>query len=76
MTCPRMELLPHAKRGRIPALVESGRLSHDLQLPPLDAACDRVMVCGSLAMVTDTRVLLDARGFTPRRASVSRGLRD
>jgi ferredoxin/flavodoxin---NADP+ reductase len=32
-------------------------------LPPLAAAHDRVMVCGSPAMLADTRGLLDARGF-------------
>ena len=54
---------PYAHRGRLTALIESGRLAHDLGLPPLDPACDRAMVCGSPAMLTDTRALLEARGF-------------
>jgi len=55
---------PHAHRGRITNLIESGRLFADLELPPLEPGTDRVMVCGSAAMLADTCALLDARGFT------------
>jgi ferredoxin--NADP+ reductase len=44
-------------------LIESGRLSQDLHLPTLSPADDRVMVCGSPAMLKDTCTLLDSRGF-------------
>jgi ferredoxin--NADP+ reductase len=54
----------HAHRGRITNLIESGRLFADLELPPLEPGTDRVMVCGSAAMLADTCALLDARGFT------------
>ena len=60
---PTVTREPHANRGRLTTLIESGRLSYDLGLPPLDPAADRVMVCGSPAMLTDTCTLLDARGF-------------
>jgi ferredoxin--NADP+ reductase len=60
---PAVTREPHVNRGRLPTLIESGRLACDLDLPPLDPACDRVMVCGSPAMLTDTCALLDARGF-------------
>jgi ferredoxin/flavodoxin---NADP+ reductase len=60
---PTVTREPHANRGRLTTLIESGRLSYDLGLPPLDAEGDRVMVCGSTAMLTDTCALLDARGF-------------
>jgi ferredoxin/flavodoxin---NADP+ reductase len=60
---PTVTREPHAHRGRLTSLVESGRLSRDLELPPLDAAADRLMVCGSPAMLADTAKLLDARGF-------------
>ena len=53
----------HVNQGRLTSLIESGRLFADLELPPLDPAQDRVMVCGSPAMLADTRTLLDARGF-------------
>ncbi|MDQ3262621.1 MAG: ferredoxin--NADP reductase [Myxococcota bacterium] len=54
-----------SSRGRITELLESGKLFADLGLPPLDPARDRLMVCGSPQMLTDTRALLEARGFTP-----------
>jgi ferredoxin--NADP+ reductase len=38
-------------------------LTRALDLPPLDPAADRVMVCGSPAMLGDTSKHLDARGF-------------
>jgi ferredoxin--NADP+ reductase len=53
----------YVNRGRLTTLIESGRLTCDLDLPPLDARTDRVMVCGSPAMLSDTSRLLDARGF-------------
>jgi ferredoxin--NADP+ reductase len=49
--------------GRITRLVETGRLFDDLGVGPLDAATDRVMVCGSMRMIADFRRLLDDRGF-------------
>jgi len=60
---PTVTREPHANRGRLTTLIESGRLSYDLGLPPLDPAADRVMVCGSPAMLSDTCALLDAHGF-------------
>ena len=60
---PTVTREPHANRGRLTTLIESGRLSYDLGLPPLNAANDRVMVCGSPAMLTDTCAMLDGRGF-------------
>jgi ferredoxin--NADP+ reductase len=60
---PTVTREPHTPRGRLTTLLDSGRLAADLGLPPLDAAADRVMVCGSPAMLADTRTLLAARGF-------------
>ena len=60
---PTVTREPHVNRGRLTTLIESGRLFADLELPPLDPAHDRVMVCGSPAMLADSRALLDARGF-------------
>jgi len=61
--CPTVTREPFARMGRIPALIESGRLCADLGLPALDPAHDRCMICGSSAMLTDTRAVLEARGF-------------
>lgn len=55
---------PFRNEGRLTTLLDSGRLTTDLGLEPLDAAQDRAMICGSPAMLKDTADLLDARGFT------------
>ncbi|HYB63930.1 MAG TPA: ferredoxin--NADP reductase [Steroidobacteraceae bacterium] len=60
---PTVTREPYVHRGRLTMLIESGRLTRDLDLPPLDPATDRFMVCGSAAMLSDTAKLLDARGF-------------
>ncbi len=49
--------------GRIPDLIESGKLAQDLELPELNPAEDRVMICGSPAMLRDLKHLLERRGF-------------
>ena len=49
--------------GRITDLIESGKIFTDLNLPPLDPEHDRVMICGSEAMLADLETLLVARGF-------------
>jgi len=60
---PTVTREPYINRGRLTRLMKSGRLFSNLTLPPLNAANDRVMVCGSPAMLADTRTLLDSRGF-------------
>jgi ferredoxin/flavodoxin---NADP+ reductase len=50
-------------QGRLTDLLDSGKLPADLGLPALDPAHDRVMICGSPAMLADTVALLEARGF-------------
>jgi ferredoxin/flavodoxin---NADP+ reductase len=49
--------------GRVTELMQTGKLFDDLQLPPLDAATDRVMICGSPGMLRDLKVMLEERGF-------------
>ena len=49
--------------GRITTLIETGQLFSDIGLPPLDAAVDRAMICGSPGMLKDISGMLDARGF-------------
>ncbi len=51
-------------QGRLTDLIADGRLAEIAGLPPLHPARDRVMICGSPAMLADTRKLLDARGFS------------
>lgn len=50
-------------RGRITDLLESGKLCADVGLPPLDPEHDRVMICGSPAMLKDLVEILEARHF-------------
>jgi ferredoxin--NADP+ reductase len=60
---PTVTREPFRNRGRLTELITSGRLFEDLQMGPLDAASDRVMICGSPSMLKETSELLDARGF-------------
>jgi ferredoxin--NADP+ reductase len=49
--------------GRVTELMESGKLYADLGVPDLDAEHDRVMICGSPAMLRDLKHMLETRGF-------------
>jgi ferredoxin/flavodoxin---NADP+ reductase len=60
---PTVTREPYRNMGRITELIESGKLFADLDLPPLDPAADRVMTCGSPAMLRDLKRALEARGF-------------
>src|ERR1700736_4401912 len=53
-------------QGRVTQLIESGKLFQDTGMPALDPAHDRIMICGSPAMLADLSALLDARGFRDR----------
>ncbi len=50
-------------RGRVTELLDNGKLYADLNLPQLDAKDDRVMICGSPAMLRDLKGMMEARGF-------------
>ncbi|MBM7047743.1 MULTISPECIES: ferredoxin--NADP reductase [Rhizobium] len=50
--------------GRITDLIENGKLFADLGVPALDIAIDRGMICGSSAMLKDTKDLLEKAGLT------------
>lgn len=51
------------RRGRITQHIESGDMFRDIGLPPLNPAHDRAMICGSMAMLDELSVMLNARGF-------------
>lgn len=61
---PSVTREPHPHHGRLTTLLDSGQLCADLGIYGLDPARDRAMVCGSPAMLADTRALLDERGFS------------
>jgi ferredoxin/flavodoxin---NADP+ reductase len=54
----------YRNQGRIPALIASNQLFDKLDLPVLDMEHDRFMLCGSPAMLKDTQVILEERGFS------------
>jgi len=60
---PTVTREPFRNRGRITDLITSEKLFNDCGLPPLDGATDRVMLCGSPAMLTDLRAIFEQRGF-------------
>ena len=60
---PTVTREPFRNQGRMSDLIESGKLFADLGVPPLDPAVDRVMLCGSPAMLRDMKRLLEERQF-------------
>jgi ferredoxin/flavodoxin---NADP+ reductase len=60
---PTVTREPFRNRGRITDLITSKQLFDDVGLPPLDIATDRIMMCGSPAMLEDLRGLFEERGF-------------
>ncbi len=50
-------------RGRLTALMAEGRIASDLGLPDVDAANDRIMICGSPEFLGDITAVLRAKGF-------------
>lgn len=49
--------------GRITDNLASGKVFADLGLPPMDAARDRAMVCGSMAFNLDVKAVLEGFGL-------------
>ncbi len=60
---PTVTREPFRNQGRIPNLIESGKLFTDLGVPPLDPLTDRVMLCGSPEMLASLKTLLEHRDF-------------
>lgn len=54
---------PSARMGRITDNLAAGTVFADLGLPPMDAAADRAMVCGSLAFNLDVKAVLEGFGL-------------
>ncbi|MDB5526024.1 MAG: ferredoxin--NADP(+) reductase [Rhizobium sp.] len=52
---------PH--QGRITDLMRNGKLFADLGVPPIDPEIDRGMICGSAAMLKETKQLLIEAGL-------------
>ena len=54
---------PYPRAERITTLIRDGRLFADIGMPPLSPERDRVMICGSMAMLNETRELCLAAGL-------------
>ncbi|PCJ20481.1 MAG: ferredoxin--NADP(+) reductase [Gammaproteobacteria bacterium] len=55
-------------QGRLTALLESGKISQDLGLPPLDPQSDRFMICGGPAMLKELSGILQSLNFRESRS--------
>lgn len=53
----------HLIQGRLTQLMDSGALFSAIGAPPLDPRFDRAMICGSMAMLNDTKARLDRAGL-------------
>jgi len=60
---PTVTREPFRNQGRVTTLIENGKLFSDLGLPPLNKETDRFMLCGSPAMLKDTKELLEKAGL-------------
>ena len=62
---PSVTREPFERQGRLTTLVENGRLFDDLGIEArqFDARYDRIMLCGSMAMIKDTAALLESHGL-------------
>jgi ferredoxin/flavodoxin---NADP+ reductase len=60
---PTVTREPFRNRGRITDLITSEQLFNDIGQSPLDIADDRIMMCGSPAMLEELRQMFEARGF-------------
>lgn len=60
---PTVTREPFRHNGRVTNLLREGKLPADLGLPALDPGEDRVMICGSEAMLADMVGLMQELGF-------------
>ncbi|NNM52292.1 MAG: ferredoxin--NADP reductase [Pseudomonadales bacterium] len=60
---PTVTREPFQHQGRLTDLMRSGQLYQDIGLPDLNPAEDRVMICGSPAMLKDLVSILEEKGF-------------
>ena len=59
----------YVHQGRVTDLLENGQISADLNIPLLNPAEDRVMICGSPEMLSDLKALCEKRGFVEGNTS-------
>lgn len=54
----------HGLEGRITTLIANGGLFEHAKIPAFDPQTDRLMICGSAAVLSDLKEIAIARGFT------------
>src|SRR4051794_17981321 len=60
---PTVTREPFRNRGRITDLIESEQIFNDIGQGPLDIETDRIMMCGSPAMLEELKVMFEGRDF-------------
>ena len=60
---PTVTREPFRNRGRITDLITSKQIFNDIGQEPLDIATDRIMMCGSPAMLEELKQMFESRGF-------------
>jgi ferredoxin/flavodoxin---NADP+ reductase len=60
---PTVTREPFKHQGRVTTILENGQVAKDLGLPLLNAAEDRVMICGSPEMLRDLKTMMEVRGL-------------
>lgn len=50
-------------KGRITTLIETGKLFENAGVPKMNPETDRVMICGSMDMINDTKAICESFGF-------------
>jgi ferredoxin--NADP+ reductase len=60
---PTVTREPFRNRGRITDLITSKQIFDDIGQSPLDIATDRIMMCGSPAMLEELKQMFESRGF-------------
>jgi ferredoxin--NADP+ reductase len=67
---PTVTREPFRNRGRITDLIESQRMFQDIGQEPLNIDTDRIMLCGSPAMLEDLHRMFECEGFREGSHSV------
>lgn len=65
---PTVTREPYKNTGRITSLIENGKLFADLGMPEISRD-DRIMICGSPAMLADLKTLFEHRSFVEGNTS-------
>ncbi len=66
---PTVTREPYKNQGRLTDLIENGKLFADLGLSKLDPETDRVMICGSPAMLKDLKRICEEHGLSEGNTS-------